>query len=107
MSDFAQIPMKFVGPLKVSGLTMEGDFEVPLATYEIPLWPSVNRGARVSMNCEGGIKCTVVDDRMTRSVLFEAPDATAAVLALDQIKIGMPSFRKSSKALAALPNSLI
>jgi hydroxymethylglutaryl-CoA reductase (NADPH) len=86
MSEYAQIPMQFVGPLKVSGNTIEGEFEVPLATYETPLWPSVNRGARVSMNCEGGIKCTVIDDRMTRSVLFEAADATAALIALEEIK---------------------
>ncbi len=94
MSDFAQIPMKFVGPLKVSGATIEGDFEVPLATYEIPLWPSVNRGARVSMKCEEGIKCTVIDDRMTRSVLFEAPDATAALQALEKIKAGLPQLQQ-------------
>jgi hydroxymethylglutaryl-CoA reductase (NADPH) len=86
MSEYAQIPMQFVGPLKVSGATIEGDYDVPLATYEIPLWPSVNRGARVSMNCEGGILCTVIDERMTRSVLFEAPDAAAALLALNSIK---------------------
>ncbi|WP_372846084.1 hydroxymethylglutaryl-CoA reductase [Pontiella sp.] len=86
MSEYAQIPMQFVGPVKVSGNTIEGEFEVPLATYETPLWPSVNRGARVSMNCAGGIKCTVVDDRMTRSVLFEAPDAGAALIALEKIK---------------------
>ena len=49
MSDFAQIPMQMVGPIKLSGCVMEGEFEVPLATYETPLWPSVNRGARVSM----------------------------------------------------------
>ena len=84
MNDFAQIPMKLVGPLKLSGPVIDGDFEVPLATYETPLWPSVNRGARVSMNCDGGIQCTVVDDRMTRSVLFEAPDATAALQALEK-----------------------
>jgi hydroxymethylglutaryl-CoA reductase (NADPH) len=94
MSDFAQIPMQFVGPIKLSGPVIEGDYEVPLATYETPLWPSVNRGARVSMNCEGGIKCTVVDDRMTRSVLFEAPDATAAFQALEKIKAGFPALCK-------------
>jgi len=88
MSDFAQIPMQFVGPVKLSGTTLAGDYEVPLATYEAPLWPSVNRGARVSMNCAGGIQCTVVDDRMTRSVLFEAPDAAVAVQALEKIKAG-------------------
>lgn len=92
MNDYAQIPMQFVGPLKVSGTTIEGDYEVPLATYETPLWPSVNRGARVSMNCEGGIKCTVIDDRMTRSVLFEAPDATEAFQALEKIKADFPTL---------------
>jgi len=84
--------MRFVGPLKLSGPEIEGDFEVPLATFETPLWPSVNRGARVSMNCEGGIQCTVVDERMTRSVLFEAPDATAAFQALERIKAGFPAL---------------
>ncbi len=94
MSDFAQIPMQFVGPLKVSGATIDGDYDVPLATYETPLWPSVNRGARVSMNCAGGIKCTVVDERMTRSVLFEAPDAAVAVQALQKIKAGFAALQK-------------
>lgn len=86
MSEYAQIPMQFVGPLKLSGTTMDGEYEVPLATYETPLWPSVNRGARVSMNCEDGIKCTVIDERMTRSVLFEAPDAGVALMSLEKIK---------------------
>ncbi|MEN7973227.1 MAG: hydroxymethylglutaryl-CoA reductase [Verrucomicrobiota bacterium] len=94
MSEYAQIPMQFVGPLKVSGAVLEGDYEVPLATYETPLWPSVNRGARVSMQCAGGIKCTVVDDRMTRSVLFDAPDAAAAFQALEKIKAGFPTLVK-------------
>ncbi len=94
MSDYAQIPMRFVGPLRVSGPVLEGDHEVPLATYETPLWPSVNRGARVSMNCEGGIQCAVIDDRMTRSVLFEAPDAVAALRALQSIKADSPTLEK-------------
>ena len=94
MNDFAQIPMRLVGPVKLSGPVIEGDYEVPLATYETPLWPSVNRGARVSMNCDGGIKCTVIDERMTRSVLFEAPDATVALLALNKIKAEFSALAK-------------
>lgn len=94
MSDFTQIPMQFVGPLKLSGSTIDGEFEVPLATYETPLWPSVNRGARVSMQCAGGIKCTVIDERMTRSVLFEAPDAAAALQAIQKIEAGMDALQK-------------
>ena len=92
MSNFAQIPMQFIGPVKLSGPVIEGDYKVPLATYETPLWPSVNRGARVSIKSEGGVKCTVVDERMTRSVLFEASDASAAVQALVKIKAEFSSL---------------
>jgi hydroxymethylglutaryl-CoA reductase (NADPH) len=57
---------------------VEDEVMLPLATYETPLWASVNRGAKVSM-LAGGIKAVVADDRMTRSILLEAPDAEAAV----------------------------
>jgi hydroxymethylglutaryl-CoA reductase (NADPH) len=75
------IPTRWVGPIRVSGNAVEGEHQVPLATYESPLWPSVGRGARVSRLVEGGIQVTVVDDRMARSILLVAPDAAAAVAA--------------------------
>jgi hydroxymethylglutaryl-CoA reductase (NADPH) len=81
-SSSTPIPLSWVGPL---GLLQESgleEIEVPLATYESPLWPSTARGARVALR-SGGIACTLIDDRMTRSVLLEAPDAAAA-LALTQ-----------------------
>lgn len=77
----APIPLRWVGPLRVSGNVMTGETEVPLATYESPLWPSVRRGARLSTMVEGGIKATLVDERMSRSVLLEADDAEAALAA--------------------------
>ena len=67
----ANIPMRFVGPIHIKGRWLAGDSEVPLATYETPLWPSVDRGARVSVHA-GGIALTLVHERMTRSVLVEA-----------------------------------
>jgi hydroxymethylglutaryl-CoA reductase (NADPH) len=70
--------MQSVGPVKISGPEVDDEVMVPLATYETPLWASVNRGAKVSM-LAGGIKAVVADDRMTRSILLEAPDAEAAV----------------------------
>lgn len=70
--------MQVVGPVRITGPEVDGEVMVPLATYETPLWASVNRGAKVSM-LAGGIKAVVVDDRMTRSILLEAPDAEAAV----------------------------
>ena len=51
MSDttaIAGVPMKWVGPMRISGNVASIETEVPLATYESPLWPSVGRGARIS-----------------------------------------------------------
>ena len=49
MSDLlTPIPTKWVGPIRISGNAVQGEHEVPLATYESPLWPSVGRGARIS-----------------------------------------------------------
>ena len=70
--------MRVVGPVKITGPEVSEEVMIPLATYETPLWASVHRGAKVSM-LAGGIKAVVVDDRMTRSVLLEAPDAEESV----------------------------
>lgn len=80
MTGETPIPTSWVGPIRVSG-DVTGEQSVPLATYETPLWPSVGRGARVSRLVPDGIRVTVVDARMTRSTLFVAPSASAAVAA--------------------------
>lgn len=84
----APIPMRTVGPIKISGSIVDEKISVPLATYETPLWHSVGRGARVSALTDG-IKTTVVDERMSRSILLEAEDASEAVQALNSIKSRM------------------
>ena len=76
-SAVAAVPMRWVGPVKLSGPEVEGEVMAPLATYETPLWPSVERGARVTARA-GGIRAVVFDERMTRSVLVDAPDAEGA-----------------------------
>lgn len=73
----AVIPMRRIGPVRLSGPDCEGEVLLPLATFETPLWPSVDRGARVA-NQAGGLAVVVNDDRMTRSILVEAPTALAA-----------------------------
>lgn len=72
------IPMKWVGPVKITGPVVNDEVRLPLATLEAPLWPSVNRGARVSRECDG-IAVSILDDRMTRSILIEALSAENAV----------------------------
>ncbi len=80
----APIPMRWVGPLKITGQTLDEKISVPLATYETPLWHSVGRGARVSVLTDG-ILTTVIDERMTRSILLEADNAMVAHQALQSI----------------------
>lgn len=81
----AGVPMRWVGPVKVSGNVATVETKIPLATYETPLWPSVGRGARISRLTEHGIVATLIDDRMTRSVLFEAADTATAHAATRQL----------------------
>lgn len=76
----ATIPMRVVGPVKIMSKEVNEDVAIPLATLESPLWPSTHRGARVCTHA-GGIFATLIDDRMTRSVLVEA-DSVAQVQAI-------------------------
>lgn len=73
----AIIPMRVVGPVKINSLDVNAEVPLPLATFETPLWPSTHRGARVC-TLAGGIHATIIDERMTRSILLEA-DSTATV----------------------------
>lgn len=85
LRNFAHIPMQSVGPFKLIGEVETDDLMVPMATYETPLWPSVARGARVTHHA-GGIQVTVIDERMTRSVLLEAPNASIALQRFQALK---------------------
>ncbi|MFB7502306.1 hydroxymethylglutaryl-CoA reductase [Streptomyces broussonetiae] len=90
----AGVPMRWVGPLRISGNVAETETQVPLATYESPLWPSVGRGAKVSMLADKGIVATLVDERMTRSVLVEAVDAQTALTAVHTIEARIEELRE-------------
>lgn len=78
MTQFANIPMQTVGPIKIIGEEVNDSVMVPLATFETPLWPSTQRGARVTEHA-GGIQTTLVKECMTRSSVVEAPSAQIAV----------------------------
>lgn len=84
-ANIAAVPMRSIGPVKIVGQVLEEEIKVPLATYESPLWPSTNRGAIVS-RLAGGIRVTVLGDRMTRSVLLEAETAEVAYSVTSALK---------------------
>jgi len=81
---YARIPMRWVGPIRMLFAGATEEFSFPLATYESPLWPSAGRGARIS-RLTAGIAVSVLDARMTRSILLQAPSASEAVHCLQQI----------------------
>lgn len=80
------IPTSWVGPLRITGNAVDEELQVPLATYETPLWASVGRGARISRMIEDGIRVSIVDERMTRSTLLVAEDAAQALAALRSVQ---------------------
>ena len=53
MPNAAYVPMQSIGPVKIIGSEVNDEIMVPLATYETPLWPSTNRGAKVSRQSGG------------------------------------------------------
>jgi hydroxymethylglutaryl-CoA reductase (NADPH) len=100
----ATVPMRLIGPMKMSGPEVIGELMVPLATFETPLWPSTHRGAKVCSHA-GGIKAVIIDDRMTRSVLLEADNITDAyegVLNLQQHKEAMQTIIAETSNYARL-----
>ncbi|UGT58397.1 hydroxymethylglutaryl-CoA reductase [Nocardia asteroides] len=91
---YAAVPLQWVGPIRITGTIVDDAVDVPLATYETPLWPSVGRGARISTLSERGIVATLIDERMTRSILLEADDAYTALTAVRQLKDRFPELQE-------------
>jgi len=84
-SFFANIPLRYVGPITINGEKDKYSVKVPLATFETPLWPSVARGARASAE-GGGITTTIVRDAMARSIVFEAQSCQRASQIMEQLQ---------------------
>lgn len=96
MSESIAVPMKMIGPIKICGPEVNEEISVPLATFETTMWPSTNRGASVSRRCEG-IHCVILDDRMTRSILLEAKNAST----IQQVVHDLPNHRAQIEAIVS------
>jgi hydroxymethylglutaryl-CoA reductase (NADPH) len=77
--------MNIIGPVRIKSEEVTTEVKVPLATFETPMWPSTNRGASVSRRTKG-IHCTIIDERMTRSILLEAENAAYLKQVIDGLK---------------------
>ncbi len=93
MLEFAAVPMQWVGPilLKDGASQSTEEVSVPLATYESPLWPSTNRGAKVT-RLAGGLTATVIQDFMTRSIVLEASTAHSANRICHELQTRLPDL---------------
>ncbi len=101
----SQVPIGIAGPLLVDGEHAKGEFYVPLATAEGTLVASYNRGMRL-LHEAGGVKTTVMDDRMQRAPVFifaSAREARAFGEWLDEhfddIKAAAETTTRSGKLL--------
>jgi len=65
----AQVPIGLAGPLLIDGEHARGEFYVPMATTEGTLVASYSRGMKMVAEA-GGVKTTIVDDRMQRAPAF-------------------------------------
>src|SRR6476619_60546 len=73
----AQVPLGIAGPLLVNGEHAQGEFYVPMATAEGTLVASYNRGMKL-LHEAGGVKTTIMADRMQRAPAFLFADALGA-----------------------------
>lgn len=100
----AFLPMRTVGPVKIISKEVDDMVMLPLATLESPLWPSTHRGALICTKA-GGIRASVIDERMSRSVLVETDSiAELHVIYLDilQQKAALQEIVKESSRFAQL-----
>ena len=99
----AQVPIGLAGPLLVDGEHAQGEFYVPLATAEGTLVASYNRGMRLLYEA-GGVKTTIMDDRMQRAPVFIFESAREArafgewlLEHFDEIKAAAETTTRSGK----------
>jgi hydroxymethylglutaryl-CoA reductase (NADPH) len=92
-----QVPLGFVGPLKINGDHATGDFLVPMATTEGALLASVNRGCSV-ITASGGAAAVIVKDAMTRAPVFRVTDTRHSVQVADWVESNFDRLKAAAEA---------
>src|SRR4051794_24619016 len=93
----AQVPIGLAGPLLVDGEHAKGEFYVPLATAEGTLVASYNRGMRL-LHEAGGVRTTIMDDRMQRAPVFVFEDARGSRDFRDWLLAHFDEIREAAEA---------
>ena len=95
MIGVVQIPMGIAGPLRINGEYAKGEFYIPLATTEGALVASVNRGCS-ALTAAGGVKTTIIGDKMTRAPLLKCPDARRAREVAEWVKANIDYLQEKA-----------
>ncbi len=93
----AQVPIGIAGPLLVDGEHARGEFYVPLATTEGTLVASYNRGMKL-LHRAGGVRTTVMDDRMQRAPAFGFDTAREARAFGRWVTANFDAIRRAAEA---------
>ncbi len=101
----AQVPLAFVGPIKINGEQARGEFLVPMATTEGTMVASYNRGIRV-LNLSGGVSTIVVADAMQRAPVFVFDSAREACAFKQWIDDHFDPIREVAEATARIAKLL-
>ncbi|MBW2968388.1 hypothetical protein KY362_07960 [Candidatus Woesearchaeota archaeon] len=72
------VPTEILHEMRINGQYAQGEFDVPLATHEYPMWPGMRRTALKATNLAGGIETKVLSSCMTRAPLLEADSPSTA-----------------------------
>jgi len=104
-SGVAQVPLGFAGPIHVLGEHAQGEFLVPLATTEGTLVASYNRGIKV-INLSGGVKCTVVADKMQRAPVFIFESAREARDFQTWVEENLEAIREEAESTSSIAKLL-
>ena len=92
-----QIPLGYVGPLKINGQYAEGEFLIPMATTEGALIASVNRGCSV-ITKSSGVNVRIIKDEMTRAPVFRTKDINHAYEISEWVKNNFESIKNEAES---------
>ena len=93
----AQVPIGLAGPLLVDGEHARGEFYVPMATTEGTLVASYNRGMKL-LHRAGGVRTTVMDDRMQRAPVFGFDSARGALAFGQWVTANFDAIKREAEA---------
>ena len=106
------VPSRIVGPLffkALHGRTFNEEnvsVDVPLATYETTLFPSVSRGAKITRLTEN-LTSTLIADGMTRSLLLETSSVMESLSIVNYLKANLTAIQNEVVALHSKYSTLI